>query len=129
MTSGQIRFFETPTGAVPFSQIALHLNPIDDVAIAKTPISPGVVLKRESGADITINQFIASGHKFALNPVALGDPVRRYGQIIGFATKPIRVGDHVHTHNLAVEEFARDYAFCSQVNPVEFVPEGQRRTS
>ncbi len=128
MTTGQIRFFDTPTGIVPFSQVALHLNPADDVAIAKTPISPGVTLKRDGAPDVTINQFIPSGHKFATNAVALGDPLRRYGQIIGFATQPIQAGDHVHTHNLAVEDFARDYAFCSDVRAVEYVPADQRRT-
>jgi altronate hydrolase len=38
------------------------------------------------------------------------------------------MGDHVHTHNLAVEDFARDYAFCSDVRAVDFVPEAERRT-
>ncbi len=128
MTSGQIRFFDTPTGAVPFSQIAVQLHPADDVGIAKTPISSGVVLKRQNAPDVAINQFIPSGHKFALKAAAVGDPIRRYGQIIGFATQPIGIGDHVHTHNLAVEDFARDYAFCTEVRPVEYVPEDQRRT-
>jgi altronate hydrolase len=128
MTSGKIRFFDTPTGAIPFSEIALHLNPTDDVAIAKQPISPGVTIIRDSAPDIAINHFIPSGHKFALNAVESGKPIRRYGQIIGFATQAIKTGDHVHTHNLAVEEFARDYAFCSEIKAVEFVPENQRRT-
>lgn len=128
MTSGQIQFFDTPTGAVPFSQIAVQLHPADDVAIAKRPISPGVVLKREGAPDIAMQQFIPSGHKFALNDVAVGDPIRRYGQIIGFATQPIHVGDHVHTQNLEFEDFTRDYAFGQDVHPVEYVPEDQRRT-
>jgi altronate dehydratase len=128
MTSGQIRFFDTPLGAVPFEQIAVLLNPADNVAIAKTPISPSTTLRRAGSPDITPNQFIPSGHKFALNDVAVGEPIRRYGQIIGFATQPIHLGDHVHTHNLHVGDFARDYAFCTDVRPVEYVPEDQRRT-
>src|SRR5262249_30817346 len=54
--------------------------------------------------------------------------IRRYGQIIGFATQPIQPGDHVHIHNLAVGDFARDYAVGTDVKPVEYVPKGQRRT-
>ncbi len=127
MTSGQIRFFDTPTGAVPLHQIAVHLNPIDDVAIAKTPISPGVVITRADAPDLPIRQFIPSGHKFALHAVAEGEPIRRYGQIIGTATQPIQPGDHVHTHNLAFDDFERDYAFCTDIRPVEYVPEDQRR--
>lgn len=130
MTTGNVTFIESPlTGAVSFDTVALHLHPSDDVAIAKTPISPGVIVKRGGSPDITIRQFIPSGHKFALASVALGEPVRRYGQIIGFVTQPISPGDHVHIHNLAVGgDFARDYAFCTEVHPVEYVPDDQRRT-
>jgi altronate hydrolase len=129
MTTGSIRFFETPpTGRIPFGETALQLHPADDVAIAKLPISPGVVVQREGALDIAVNRFIPSGHKFALRHVAVGEPVRRYGQIIGFATQPIQAGDHVHSHNLAFEDFTRDYAFCSDVSPVDFVPEDKRRT-
>ncbi len=128
MTSGQIRFFDTPTGSVPLSQIAVHLNPADNVAIAKAPVSPGVTLTRPNAPGVSVRQFIASGHKIALDDVAQGEPIRRYGQIIGFATQPIQAGDHVHSHNLAVGDFARDYAIGSDVRAVDYVPEGQRRT-
>ena len=40
-----------------------------------------------------------------------GEAVRRYGQIIGFATQPIAPGEWVHTHNMAMGDFARDYAW------------------
>jgi altronate hydrolase len=53
--------------------------------------------------------------------MAQGNPVRRYNQIIGFATRAIRAGDHVHVHNIAMGDFARDYAFCSLKKPTEFV--------
>jgi altronate hydrolase len=42
--------------------------------------------------------------------------VRRYGQIIGFASRPIRCGEHVHTHNLSMGDFERDYAFGVDVH-------------
>jgi altronate hydrolase len=129
MTTGNVTFIESPlTGAVPFESIALHLHPSDDVAIAKSPLSPGLVIQRSGSPDIALRQFIPGGHKFALTSVATGEPVRRYGQIIGFATQVIAPGDHVHTHNLAVGDFARDYAFCTEVQPVDYVPESQRRT-
>ena len=51
----------------------------------------------------------------------LGEPVRRYNQIIGFASKPIAAGEHVHTHNLDMGpnkgNFARDYAIGADVKP------------
>ncbi len=129
MTTGNIQLFETPLASrMPFEQIALKLNPADDVAIAKVPITPGVTITRAGAPDIVIHHLIPSGHKFALHAAAVDDPIRRYGQIIGFATQAIQPGDHVHTHNLAVESFDRDYAFCTDVHPVEFVPADQRRT-
>ena len=54
--------------------------------------------------------------------------MRRYGQIIGFATRSIEPGDHVHSHNLSVGDFARDYAFGVDVKPIDLVPEQDRRT-
>ena len=47
--------------------------------------------------------------------------MRRYNQVIGFASKPIAAGEHVHTHNLDMGpnkgDFARDYAFGADVRP------------
>jgi altronate hydrolase len=60
--------------------------------------------------------------------VAAGEPVRKYNQTIGFATTAIAPGDHVHTHNVAMGNFARDYAFCADAKPTAFVPEKERAT-
>ena len=43
---------------------------------------------------------IPAGHKFALVPIAKGEFVLKYGEIIGRATQAIQPGDWVHTHNL-----------------------------
>lgn len=86
----------------------LRLSPLDDVVIAARPLSVGTHLMEES---IVCRQAIPPGHKVAVKSIAVGQPVRRYGQIIGFATATIEPGDHVHTHNLTFEAFERDYAF------------------
>ena len=51
----------------------------------------------------------------AARDIAAGAPVRRYNQIIGFATRDIGAGEHVHLHNLAMRDFERDYAFCADL--------------
>ncbi|MGH8805623.1 MAG: UxaA family hydrolase, partial [Polaromonas sp.] len=65
--------------------------------------------------------LIPAGHKVATRSIAAGEPVRRYNQIIGFASKAIAPGEHVHTHNLNMGpdkgDFARDYAFGADVKP------------
>ena len=88
---------------------ALKLHPNDNVAIARSHIAEGTALG-EYG-NLVVNSDIPAAHKVALKAVAEGDPVLRYGQVIGFATRTIESGDYVHTHNLAMGTFERDYAF------------------
>lgn len=119
---------------VQFDTVAIRLHPDDDVAIAKVNLAAGTTLRAAAGCEpgeVSTRQLIPSGHKVALRAVAQGQPIRRYGQVIGFATRPIAPGDHVHVHNCAVAEFARElaheYAFGVDVKPVAFVPEDRRR--
>jgi altronate hydrolase len=62
---------------------------------------------------------VPAGHKVAVRAIRAGEAVKRYGQIIGFASRDIQPGEHVHTHNLAMGEFARDYAWCADAKPTE----------
>ncbi|PMU11444.1 MULTISPECIES: UxaA family hydrolase [unclassified Pseudomonas] len=86
----------------------IRLNPLDNVLIARQALPEGLSLEAEA---ITVRQLIPSGHKVATQRVEQGQPLRRYGQIIGFASQLIEAGDHVHVHNVEMGEFARDYAF------------------
>ncbi|AIS18058.1 galactarate dehydratase [Pseudomonas rhizosphaerae] len=92
----------------------LRLNPLDDVLIARRPLVAGELLEHEG---VTVREAIVAGHKVASRRIEAGQPVRRYGQIIGFAVADIEAGEHVHVHNLAMGEFARDYAFGVDVKP------------
>jgi len=49
---------------------------------------------------VPVCEKIPFGHKFALKTIKTGEPVIKYGQIIGLATKDIKIGQHVHVHNL-----------------------------
>jgi altronate hydrolase len=106
---------------------ALRLHPDDDVAIALVPLAAGRQVA-VAGQTLQLAGAIAPGHKLALRAVAAGQPVRRYGQVIGFATRPITPGEHVHSHNLAVGAMTLDYAIGADVRPVPFVPPEERRT-
>lgn len=59
---------------------------------------------RLAGETVTTVEAIPSGHKIATAQIAVGDPVRKYGQVIGVATAPIAKGAHVHVHNLAMSD-------------------------
>ena len=92
----------------------IRLHPDDGVLIARASLPPGMVV-----ADgVTTVERIPAGHKVAIRPIAVGEPIRRYGQIIGFATAPITPGQHVHTQNCGMGDFAKDYAFGVDVKPV-----------
>lgn len=114
------------------SEVAVKLDPQDDVVVAKRDLPAGAVLVRDAmdgGPDeLLLGRPIASGHKIALCEIAGGDPVRRYGQVIGFAKHSIQPGEHVHKHNLGMGNLTLDYAFGVDARPVELVPEASRRT-
>ena len=97
----------TTTGHESTALAVIRLNPLDDVLIARQPLVKGLQLAE----GIDVREAVPSGHKIAARAIAAGQPVRRYGQIIGFASRPIEAGQHVHTHNLAMGDFSRDYAF------------------
>jgi altronate hydrolase len=115
------------TGRVPFHDAVLRLHSADHVALAKEPLAAGLELD-SSDSRLVVRQHIPVGHKVALTGRESGEPVRRYGQIIGFATTAIEPGDHVHNHNLGVGRLQHDYAFGQNIHPVEFVPEEERKT-
>ena len=92
---------------------AIHLHPLDNVAIARVPVSEGLSLKI-AGRDIRVRSAIPAGHKVALRPIAAGENIVRYGQMIGRAKVAIEPGEHVHTHNVAFEELTFDYEFPSR---------------
>lgn len=71
---------------------------------------------------------VPAGHKVALAPIAEGAAIVKYGQTIGFAREPIAPGEHVHTHNVVVRDFDREYAVGSDAEPVELVEPDRRRT-
>ena len=98
------------------AQLTIRLHPNDDVVIARAQLIGGTQLQNEG---VTVKGMVPPGHKVATKAIALGAPVRRYNQIIGFASKAIQAGEHVHVNNLAMgETFARDYAFGVDVRPV-----------
>ncbi len=94
----------------------IRLHPSDGVVIARAMIMPGTAVE-----GITAVDRIPPGHKIAVRPHAPGEPVHRYGQIIGFATQPIAPGQHVHVHNMSMGEFAKDYAFGEGAKPTAMI--------
>lgn len=91
----------------------IRLHSDDSVVIARTALLPGA----EVAQGVAATERIPAGHKVAVKPIAVGEPVMRYGQIIGFATVPIAPGQHVHVQNIGMGEFSKDYAYGVDVKP------------
>ncbi len=99
------------------AQLTIRLHPNDDVVIARVQLISGTQLQSDG---VTVKGMVPPGHKIATKAIAQGEPVRRYNQIIGFASKAIAPGEHVHVNNLAMgDTFERDYAFGVDVRPVK----------
>ncbi|WP_186093113.1 UxaA family hydrolase [Burkholderia gladioli] len=96
----------------PASQV-VALHPDDDVLIARRQLVADASIE----AGVIARGLVPAGHKIARRAVAAGAPVRRYGQIIGFASRAIEIGEHVHVHNLSMGEFERDGAFGVDAKP------------
>lgn len=111
-----------------FDAVAVHLHASDDVVVLKHPVLAGDVITNGSRHEICVAQNIRPGHKLAVNSIGDGAPVRKYGQIIGFAQGRIAPGEHVHTHNLALRDFDRDHQFGAEARPAETTPASERRT-
>jgi len=101
----------------PATPRVIRLHREDDVVIARSQLVAGTFLSEEG---VKVIGLIPPGHKMAARAIESGSPVRRYGQIIGFASQPIAAGQHVHTHNLVMGDFTRDYAFSAEAR--ETVP-------
>jgi len=103
----------------------IRLNPADNVVVALKPLSPGTPID-DNG--IICRDEIPHGHKVAIRKIETQDPIRKYGQIIGFASTTLEPGDHVHVHNVEILDFARDYAIGEDTRPTAFIREEERAT-
>jgi altronate hydrolase len=101
----------------------LRLHAADNVIVSIDPILPGAVAE-----GITAISRVPKGHKMAVRGLAVGDAILKFGQVIGFATAPIQPGEHIHTHNAGVHDFARAYHFAEAATAEHVLPEAERMT-
>jgi altronate hydrolase len=103
------------SGAAHLSAVVM-LRPEDNVVVAARQLPKGARVG-VNGHAVELRDGIGLGHKIALDRIAKGQPIRKYGQVIGFATEEIEPGSWVHVHNVSADRFERDYAFCSECPP------------
>ncbi|SDW91300.1 UxaA family hydrolase [Paenibacillus sp. CF384] len=82
---------------------ALYMDERDHVATALRDMKAEEAIHYRNAAGlqlITLAEDIPFGHKVAISDIASGQDVRKYGEVIGRAVKPIMIGCHVHVHNI-----------------------------
>jgi len=105
--------------------LTIRLNAEDNVIVAMRDLDSGHRIDNEN---LVTRDPIPAGHKLAAVAIYRGDYIRKYGQIIGIASIDIQAGDHVHTHNVDMSEFSRDYSVGSEVKPTRLIPEDEQAT-
>ena len=73
----------------------IRINQTDNVAVAVDKIDRGIRID-----DLEVIDEIPMGHKVALKDIRAGEDIVKYAQVIGVASKDIRKGEHVHSHNM-----------------------------
>jgi len=101
----------------------VRLDPSDNVVTATRALAANAEVE-----GIATTVLVPSGHKVATMAIAQGEAVRKYAQVIGYASQDIAAGDHVHTHNTEFRNTEADYEFSTDLRPVAIVPKDKRDT-
>lgn len=91
----------------------LPLHPDDNVAVATAHLKSGTAAHAHRA--VVLRDDVPAGHKVATANIAAGDPIVKFGQIIGYASADIAPGDWVHVQNVTATKPGLDYEFCTQI--------------
>jgi altronate hydrolase len=105
--------------------LVIRLDAADNVVVARLEIPKGSAIPSEG---VTTLQDVPLGHKIATRPIAKGEPVLKYKTIIGFAGEDIVPGTWMHSHNVLMDDFQKNYRFAEDYRPSELLPEAERAT-
>jgi altronate dehydratase small subunit len=84
---------------------AIMMDAKDNVATVISAVAAGeevavLSTKQEVVQRIRANEALPLGHKIALTDIKRGNEIKKYGAVIGRASKDITMGDYVHIHNV-----------------------------
>lgn len=99
----------------------IKVKPEDNVAIAVKDLPAGT----EIAPGIITSGPIPQAHKIALEPIAAGEPIRRYGVVLGYAKDSIAPGDWINEHMVLLPESpALDHMpYGTNIVPMEQLPQ------
>lgn len=65
----------------------------------------GWIMDQDKDLTVTALSDIPIGHKLAIKPLAANDTVIKYGVDIGRTVAPIKMGEHLHVHNVKTKRW------------------------
>lgn len=90
---------------------SIVINSLDNIAVATEQLAAGeVAYFGDSNEPVILLNDIPMGHKFALCDIKPGEPIYKYGQIIGVSCRAISKGEHIHVHNIESQRGRGDRA-------------------
>ena len=101
--------------------MTIRLDPTDNVVTATRTLEAGTAVD-----DVVTTAIIPRNHKLASREIKAGEAVRKYAQVIGYATEVIVAGGHVHTHNVEFRNTEEDYEISTDLRPAVPVAEAAR---
>ena len=93
----------------------LILNEIDNIAVCLVDMEVGEVISQDS-LNLTIQNRIPRGHKVAAKAISKDEGIIKYGERMGHATSDIKIGEHVHTHNVLGDRLSTEQVNLEQGN-------------
>ena len=101
--------------------MTIRLDPADNVVTATRTLEAGTAVD-----GVVTTAIIPRNHKLASREIKAGEAVRKYAQVIGYATEVIVAGGHVHTHNVEFRNTEEDYEISTDLRPAVTVAEAAR---
>lgn len=112
----------------------VRLHPDDTVAILTEPVQAG---SQPLGFGLPLDHPVARGHKIALADCPEGGEIVKFGQVIGYASRAVAAGEHVHVDNCSFgahdqnyevgADYAKALAAIPKLEPASFM--GYRRAN
>ncbi len=101
----------------------IKINPKDNVVIVLRDYKKDEIIELDD-LEIKLLEDVDKGHKIAIKNISEGENLFKYGMMIGHATKDIKAGEWVHTHNMKTNLKDLDsYIYTPEFEKVSLVHE------
>ncbi|MFI3115692.1 MAG: UxaA family hydrolase [Clostridia bacterium] len=83
---------------------AMIIDEKDDVIVAIEPIKQGdEIFYKINDEEFSLKALedIIIYHKVAIRDILKDTPINKYGEHIGVASRDVKKGEHMHTHNIS----------------------------